>query len=181
MFDFSKNHFELFGIPASFEVNVAELAVRYRELQQVVHPDRFAAAGERSQRLSLQAATQVNEAYATLRDPLKRAQYLLRLQGRESEGRQSTLDDPEFLAQQMELREAQDTVRSAADPYAEITALSRKIDAMIDALAVQLSAQFNGTDPDRLALAEQMVLRMQFLKKLQSEAEAIEADLDEAR
>jgi len=179
MFDFSKNYFELFGIPVGFEVDDGELAARYRELQQVVHPDRFAAAGERSQRLSLQGATLVNEAYGTLRDPLKRAQYLLLLKGVGVEGQQPTLDDPEFLIQQMELREALDALRSAADPYAEITALSRKIDAMIGAQTTQLANQFKESGPDRLATAEQMVLKMQFLNKLQAEAEAIEADLDE--
>ena len=54
MFDFSKNYFELFGMPVGFVLDAAELSARYRELQKVVHPDRYAASGGRSQRLSLQ-------------------------------------------------------------------------------------------------------------------------------
>ena len=87
MLDFSKNFFELFGLPVGFLVDGQELAVRYRELQKVVHPDRYAAAGEQSQRLSLQGATLVNEAYETLKDPLKRARYLLTLKGVEIDPR----------------------------------------------------------------------------------------------
>ena len=115
-----------------------------------------------------------------MRDPLKRAQYLLRLQSNGTEHQQPTLDDPEFLIQQMELREALDGLRSTADPYAEIATFSRKIGVMIDALAAQLSAQFQGGGRDRFAVAEQLVLKMQFLKKLQIEAGVVEADLDEA-
>ena len=57
MFDFSKNYFDLFGMPVGFVLDAAELSVRYRELQKVVHPDRYAASDGQSQRLSLQRAT----------------------------------------------------------------------------------------------------------------------------
>ena len=88
--------------PAGADAAVA----RYRELQKVVHPDRYAASGGHSQRLSLQGATLVNEAYQTLKDPLTRAQYLLTLKEAVLDDHKHTLDDPAFLMQQMELREA---------------------------------------------------------------------------
>ena len=106
MVDFSQNYFELFGMPTGFALDTGSLAARYRELQKVVHPDRFAASGERSQRLSLQRATLVNEAYQTLKDPLRRAQYLLEIKAGGQALQESTLNDPEFLMRQMELREA---------------------------------------------------------------------------
>lgn len=127
MFDFSKNYFELFGLPVGFRLDTAQLAARYRELQKVVHPDRFAAADAGSQRLSLQGATLVNEAFATLKDPLKRAQYLLALRGVEQDPQKSTLNDPAFLMQQMELREALAAVSSAQDPRARLDALLDEI------------------------------------------------------
>ena len=180
MFDFSKNYFELFGMSIGFRVDGAELASRYRELQKVVHPDRYAASGEQSQRMSLQSATMVNEAYEILRDPLRRAQYLLTLQDNASDPQPQTLNDPAFLMQQMELREALERVRTAADPQAEIDALMGEIAGLIKEQIAQLAVQFEDSGADQLAAAAQTVQKMQFLNKLHAEAEAIEADLEEA-
>ena len=180
MFDFSKNYFELFGMPVGFVVDGQELAVRYRELQKVVHPDRFAAAGQQSQRLSLQGATLVNEAYATLKDPLKRAQYLLGLRGVDIGAGNHTLNDPAFLMEQMELREGLADVRDSADPFARLDELRREISGMIRAQEGLIATQLEDTTDGQLAAAAQTVQRMQFLNKLHAEAEAIEAELEEA-
>jgi molecular chaperone HscB len=180
MFDFSKNYFELFGMPVGFLLDVAELSVRYRELQKVVHPDRYAASGEQSRRLSLQGATMVNEAYQTLKDPLKRAQYLLSLKGVDTIAGNRTLDDPAFLMQQMELREALANVRGAPDPQAELDGLLHEIGDMIKAQVAQLAVQFEESGPEQLSAAAQTIKKMQFLNKLHAEAEAVEADLAEA-
>jgi molecular chaperone HscB len=180
MFDFSKNYFELFGMPVGFMVDGAELASRYRELQKVVHPDRYATAGEHSQRLSLQGATLVNEAYEVLRDPLRRARYLLTLKDIALDPQLQTLDDPAFLMQQMELREALERVRAAPDPQVELDGLMREISGLIRGQIARLAVQFEDSSTEQLAAAAQTVQKMQFLKKLQAEAEAIEADLEEA-
>jgi molecular chaperone HscB len=178
MFDFSKNHFELFGMPVGFVIDSQELALRYRELQKVVHPDRFAAAGEQSQRISLQGATLVNEAFATLKDPLKRAQYLLSLRGVDTD-QQATLNDPGFLMQQMELREALSEIRTASDPRDRLDALMDDIGAMIKASIGQLAVQFETHDAEHLDAVAQTIQKMQFLNKLHAEAEAVEAEIEE--
>lgn len=178
MFDFSKNYFELLGVPVGFVVDTTELASRYRELQKVVHPDRFAAAGEQSQRLSLQSATMVNEAYETLKDPLKRAQYLLTLNGFDM-NEQQTLNDPMFLMQQMELRETLEGIPSSIDPHGAIDKLLREIAQLIKSQVAQLAVQFEEGSTDSLQAAAQTVQKMQFLNKLHAEAESVEADLEE--
>jgi len=101
----NQNHFELFGLPARFAVDAAALEARYRELQRAVHPDRFAAAPEPERRVSMQLATRVNEAYQTLKSPLKRAVYILRLRGVDPEFETNTAMPPEFLMEQMSWRE----------------------------------------------------------------------------
>jgi molecular chaperone HscB len=98
----------------SSEVDVAELSVRYRSLQQAVHPDRFMRECDRSQRLAQQQAAQVNVAYQTLKSPLLRAQYLLELAG-QHRAQETTLRDPGFLMQQMALRERLDEASSNVD------------------------------------------------------------------
>ena len=67
---FSRNHFELLGVPASYAVDAAQLESRYRDLQGQVHPDRFASASEAERRVALQWAARANEAYRTLRATL---------------------------------------------------------------------------------------------------------------
>ena len=95
------SHFELFGLPARFEVNGEALERSYREIQSRVHPDRFAHAGDAERRASLQWTTRVNEAYRTLKDPVQRAKHLLELHGVDVAFETNTAMPPEFLMQQM--------------------------------------------------------------------------------
>jgi len=81
MIDFSRNHFELFGLPERFRFDPVLLDHAYHALQGEVHPDRHAAAGATEQRVALQSSARVNEAYRALKDPVARAQYLLSLHG----------------------------------------------------------------------------------------------------
>ncbi len=101
----NQNHFELFGLPVQFAVEPLALEARYRELQREVHPDRFASAPDAERRVSMQLATRVNEAYQTLKSPLKRAVYILELRGVDSKFETNTAMPPEFLMEQMNWRE----------------------------------------------------------------------------
>ena len=113
--DFSSNYFELFGIAPRFCLDAAVLDQCYRELQSTVHPDRFAHLPESERRVSMQWATQVNEAYRTLKSPVPRALYLLSMHGVESGGESNTTMSPEFLIEQMEWREAVMEARAGDD------------------------------------------------------------------
>jgi molecular chaperone HscB len=119
-----KSHFELFGLPERFELDLAELQAAYRRLQAVVHPDRFASAGDTERRLAMQLATRVNEAYRTLAEPGRRAAYLCERHGVPLQADTNTSMAPDFLVQQMEWREALEDARGRRDPDA-LTGLSR--------------------------------------------------------
>ncbi len=111
-------HFDVFGLPRAYDVDVPALEKQYRELSLQLHPDRFAQAEARERRLSLEQTTALNEAYKTLKDGTKRAFYLLKVHGvdleREDAGAQK--DMPlEFLEEVMELREALDEAMEAKD------------------------------------------------------------------
>ncbi|RTZ74588.1 MAG: Fe-S protein assembly co-chaperone HscB [Gammaproteobacteria bacterium] len=179
MFDLSRNHFELFGLPVDFIVDGDALAERYRELQRVVHPDRYASASDQEQRLALQQATQVNEAYETLKDPVKRAQYLLGLKGIDMDAQQETTRDTAFLMEQLQLREELENARNADDPEAVLDELMGRIGTMIRTLVAQMAIQFEEGTPEQLEAARESVRKMQFLNKLHAEAEALEAELEE--
>ncbi len=180
MLDFSKNYFELFGLPVGFVVDMDAIAERYRELQRVVHPDRFANASDQEKRLSMQGATLVNEAYQTLRDPLKRAIYLLSLHGVDIDVEKETTHDTAFLMEQLALREELEQAVSAADPYAVVGELMDRIGLQIKSLLAQMAIHFESPTPENLDAARELVRKMQFLQKLYSEAEAAEARLDDA-
>jgi len=101
----NQSHFELFGLPVRFALDAAALDRRYRELQREVHPDRFASAPDAERRVSMQLATRVNEAYQTLKSPLRRAVYILQLRGVDPEFETNTAMPPEFLMEQITWRE----------------------------------------------------------------------------
>lgn len=180
MLDLSKNYFDLFGLPVGFQLNMDELSSRYRALQKVVHPDRFASADAQSQRISLQNATLINEAYQTLKVPLERARYLLTLRGVALDDPKYTLNDPAFLMQQMELREALAAVPHSSEPLARIETLLNEIGERIQAQVAELAVLLEDVGDQHSDLAVQASQKLQFLTKLLAEAEAAEANLEEA-
>jgi hypothetical protein len=83
-----------------------------------VHPDRFAAQGDAAQRIAMQWAVRVNEAYQRLKDPLRRAAYLCELSGAPINAENNTAMPAAFLMQQMAWREALDEAPDLADVQA---------------------------------------------------------------
>jgi molecular chaperone HscB len=113
--DFSQDYFTLFGLPQHQVVDELDLETRYRDVQTRVHPDKHAHLSNADQRLAMQWATRVNEAYLTLKSPLKRAEYLLRLLGHDPQIEHNTAMPADFLMHQMELREAVEEARQSGD------------------------------------------------------------------
>lgn len=99
------NHFELFHLPSHFELDMKQLDRAFHEVQSQVHPDKFVRASQAEQRVAMQWATRANEAYQTLKDPLKRASYLCELNGISLQAESNTAMPAAFLMQQMEWRE----------------------------------------------------------------------------
>ena len=107
--------FELFDIAPNFAVDRGALDARWRVLQGEVHPDRFAAQGAAAQRIAMQWAVRVNEAYQRLKDPVRRAAYLCELHDAPIEAENNTAMPTGFLMQQMDWREALDDAAAAAN------------------------------------------------------------------
>jgi molecular chaperone HscB len=179
MLDYSKNYFELFGLPVGYILDSHSLAERYRELQRVVHPDRFANASDQERRLSVQGAALINEAYETLKDPVARASYLLTLHGIEMDAQNESTQDMAFLMQQMELREALEEARNQAEPYEKVIDISQQVNQQITQLVGQMAVHFETPKPEQLEAAREILRKMRFLQKLRSEAEAVAADLED--
>ncbi|WP_017937327.1 co-chaperone HscB [Zestomonas thermotolerans] len=168
-------HFALFGLQPDFRVDLAQLAARYRELAKAVHPDRFAHASEREQRLALEQSAQLNEAYQTLRSAPRRALYLLSLSG-EALPLEATVQDPEFLLQQMHWREELEELQDSAD-LDGVAAFKQRLKGAQNELDERFAECWN--DPARREEAERLVRRMQFLDKLAHEVRILEERLDD--
>jgi molecular chaperone HscB len=110
-----QNHFELFHLPPRFAIDLDALNAAYREVQNQVHPDKFAYKPDAEKRVAMQWATRANEAYQTLKNPLRRATYLCELNGVDLQTESNTAMPPAFLMQQMEWREKLDDARAAKD------------------------------------------------------------------
>jgi len=166
-----QNYFELFALPVNFDIDMASLSARYQDLQRSIHPDNFTNTTDREKRLSMQQASMINEAYQSLKDPLKRAQYLLGLNGIDVNSESNTVMDTSFLMQQMELREALDDIMDAADPLAALEVFSKDIETRIKDSISQLQEHFKESAADSLKQAEALSLQLQFLYRLREEAE----------
>jgi molecular chaperone HscB len=174
----TKNFFDLFSLPPQYALDRAALDARYRGLQRSVHPDRFASAGEQERRIAMQHAAHINEGYQTLKNPLKRARYLLELRGRTIDDQQTTQAEPAFLMQQMELREQLGEVREADDPLIVLDGLAREIGALYKALESELAQVLDADDGD-IERAVALVQTMRFVTRLQNEVQELEADLED--
>lgn len=169
-----ENHFQIFGVPARFEVDLEGLETRFHELQREVHPDRFAGASEAEQRVSMQLATRVNEAYQTLKSPLRRAGYLLLLHGVDPEFETNTSMPVEFLADQMERRERLEEVAAAGD-WERLIALSADLRLGQDALFARIERQLEGRN---WAEAAATLRQLKFLEKFGEEIGAAEEGME---
>ena len=175
--DLTQSYFDLFEIPASYAVDGSALSTRYRELQKQLHPDRYAASGEREQRLAVQYSGFVNEAYTTLRKPLRRALYLLQLAGMDAETVAAQKVDGGFLMQQMELREKLESFHDLVDPDTVMAHLMTEIETDWRELEEQLARHLAS---DEITLAASAAVKMQYLDKLRIEAEALESQMLES-
>ncbi len=115
--------FELFELPEQFGQDRAVIDARWKDLQRQAHPDKFVAQGGATQRLAMQWSVRINEAYARLKDPLKRAAYLCELHGAPIQAENNTAMPAAFLMQQMQWREA---LEEAADG-AQLDALGKEV------------------------------------------------------
>jgi molecular chaperone HscB len=167
MIDFSQNYFALFGLPQRYRFDPETLDAAYRALQRVVHPDRYAAAGDAERRVALQSSARVNEAYRALKDPVSRAQYLLSLRGIDALAETNTALPGEFLQRELERREAVGEAQAARDAD-RLATLLREVRSDAAVLEATLA--------DRLEVeawenARDAVRELRFLTKVASDIE----------
>ena len=167
------NHFARFGADAAFEVDVAALESAYFTLQKQLHPDKFVRASDNERTLSLQQTVSINEAYDTLKTPLKRAEYLLALQGITVNAEQNSVKAaPAVLMETMEQRE----VLAEATTKAGIRKLAKQFNANKAAIITLLAAAFLDEVFDEAA---QLAIRLRYIEKALEEVKLKKQQLRE--
>lgn len=120
----ARDHFEVLGVPRRYHLDGAELEEKYLALQKETHPDRFAKAAPKERLDAVVRNTELNDAYKVLKNDVKRAEYLLKLEGIDlgDEKPQATTGatkqlvvDPRLLMEVMELRESLADARGEGD------------------------------------------------------------------
>jgi molecular chaperone HscB len=180
------DYFTFFGLPRKLNVDVAGLEREFYQLSRKLHPDLYSGAEAREQQWSLEQSSQLNDAYRTLKDPIKRTEYLLRLEGVELEEQSKSATEqarasgqvkkqvvpPDLLEEvfdlNMQLEELRMQKKLGEDDPSLIEEIGRqkleleeKHEALLDQLKGEWSAWDRavdgGTDADRLQIRDKMV------------------------
>lgn len=134
------NYFEIFNLNQNFSIDKGLLEKKYKDIQKVIHPDKYAAQGDKATLdQAHNASSLVVKAYNILKDDYKRANYLLNLKGYENvEEKNVTIKDIKFLQSFMELQEKIEEAESKE----EILEIKADIDDAIKALTDELEKNF---------------------------------------
>jgi molecular chaperone HscB len=173
------NHFELFELPAAFPLDPKLLDERYRALSQQWHPDRFAGAEARKRVEALEMTARLNDGYKTLRDPMARAAYLLKLLGVDidQEGERTFQMAPAFLMEILELREQLDALKQQGDVPGALAmgkAMAEREAATHAELTRLFAEQQAQPEGSRLQKLGDQVAALRYYRRFQDEVSAIE-------
>lgn len=168
------DHFARLGIAPGFDLDLDRLEKQYLGFQRAMHPDRFVTKPAKERAIAESQAVSMNEAYETLKDPLRRAAYLLERAGKTAAvDKDQTVHDPELLMEAMEAREKLSEVASVdALEKLQIEAGAKAID-----LLSQLSKAFATDD---LETANRVTTRMKYWRKFLEESRARRVTLEDA-
>lgn len=106
------DYYRFFGIPKRLSLDPKELQRRFYELSRILHPDRFLRRAPTEQRYSLEATSILNDGYRVLRDPVLRAEYVLKEAGFDVTDQRSKDVPPELLEEVFELNMALEELRA---------------------------------------------------------------------
>ena len=166
-------HFELFGIEPSVDVDLLALEAKHRALSLELHPDR--QADPKARRLAVDKTVTLNDAMKALKDPVRRAFYLLKLKGvdleRDDAGGQRQMP-MEFLEEVMERREALEAVRAKKD-VAQAQAMAVEVESLKEKALVAAQSALKGEDVKE---ATHQLGRVRYFTRFLEEVEAIEEE-----
>lgn len=161
------NHFERLGVPERFDLDREMLEGNYLERSRLVHPDRFASASPGEQRLAMERAAALNEAYRALRDPVRRAEYLVHLGGTDLDAHGAAPEmEQAFLMEMIERRERLEAERGDLD------ALESFLDEVLDECDQVLDGAVAAIGSGNVKDAARRLVARRYLQRLADEIES---------
>lgn len=164
----------MFGLEEKFAVDTEQLTERFQAIQRSVHPDRFVNSSSQEQLLAVKKSTLVNDAYQTLKKPIKRAEYILSLRGVEIPNEQQTYSDNMFLMRQMELREMLAEVKFADDVDAAVFEVSQVLETEFEQLFKAMQVLLLENSESSNIKACENLRKLKFYQKLHLELDRLE-------
>lgn len=170
--------FETLGVEPRFDLDRAALELRHRELSKALHPDRYAGAPAAERRLSLSRAIDVNESFRALKDPIRRAEALLRRAGVPVGETSEPKPPPSLLMEMMEAREELAEAGRARD-LGRVGKLGEAMRAREAAVLGRLASAFAeaGGDARRAAEILPALGELRYIRRFLDEVSAIEEEL----
>ncbi|XP_035784084.1 iron-sulfur cluster co-chaperone protein HscB-like [Anopheles albimanus] len=158
------NYFTLLDVTKGYNVDQVALKKNYRNIQTLIHPDKFAQQSPEEKQLALEWSALINKAYKTLTKSVDRSQYLLELQGIIISEDNSHIDQS-FLIEMMDLNESIDDARDSD----EMQELKDRIENLIEKQNHDIEQSFIADDHER---AKQSVIRLKYLINIESKTKA---------
>ncbi len=163
------NYFQLFNLPQSWDIDQDALSDEYRKQQGEVHPDRFAGAIDTEKLRALQLSSYLNEAYETLKSPLRRAAYLLSLHDIDVEQVDQSDLSMDLLLEQIQLREKLDELPKDESALVDLDKLRAEVTVKLERQEKSFAECFAAANYDG---AKKVYHELQFLNKLRTEIDA---------
>ncbi|XP_012540746.1 iron-sulfur cluster co-chaperone protein HscB [Monomorium pharaonis] len=164
------NYFEILGIKRNYNVANEEIHKKYRELQKMLHPDKFGNKSEKERQISEKLSSLINKAYSTLTHPLKRGLYMLQLKGISiPEG--TTSLNPDFL---MEIMERNEEIENAIEDKDKVLKLAKESKELLDTLSKQVAEAFSKED---IETATKILIKMKYYDSVDNRLKKLKHDL----
>ena len=183
--DDKQDRFAVLGVPRKFSVDLTAAEGNFKKLSRQVHPDRFATADPRGRKAALSRTVQLNEAWRTMKDPLRRAEYLLELAGFGLKGddRKRATDDgatrevaapPMLLMEILELREELADAQRSGNTT-KVQAMANTMRARHAETLAALAAALDDGGAGKLEEAARLMVALRYYQRFLDEVPAGDA------
>jgi molecular chaperone HscB len=171
------DRFAVLGLPRKFEVDLGAAEAAYKELSRQLHPDRFAKADPRARKAALARTVEINDAWRTMKDPLRRAEYLLELAGYALAGGEKSAEmsktrkvsaPPMFLVEILELRDELAAAQQAGDAV-KVAFMSEDVRGRAAEAMKTIGTSIDGGTPESLDAAARALMSLRYYQRFLDE------------